>query len=124
MTPLQQLRYAISVLAASPEKQLRYLVEIGHIDDSHAIDSRTNIDELALQFEDATYLVPGLLRRGHLTPKANRLIDKLNDFTLGLSGVENSEFWTIRALSEDSRWAQVRALAQDCLSEMTENPDQ
>ena len=120
MTPFEQLRHAIGVLAAPPEEQLLYLVEIGHVDDSRPIDKLTNVDELGLQFEDAAYLAPALLRNAELTVKAGKCIEELNDFMSRVSGTENRAFWTIHALNEDSRWHQIRVMAQDCLLEMTE----
>jgi hypothetical protein len=118
VTPLEQVSNAIGILAASPEDQQAYLIEIGLLDNSRPIDQRFNIDELGLQFEDANYLVTGLVRNKKLTGTAAGYIEKLNKFLLRLSGTSNSDFWTIQALHEDSRWAEVRALAQVCLSEM------
>jgi hypothetical protein len=118
VTRLEQLRHAIGVLAASPEDQLLYLTQIGHADNSRPMDESTNIDELALQFEDATYLVRGLVLSGELNDKAEESLANLNNLILRLSGAKNSEFWTIRALEEDSRWGEVRALARECLSEI------
>jgi hypothetical protein len=119
VTRLEQLRHVVGILAASPEDQQSYLVEIGMVDNSRPVDKLNNIDELGLEFEDGTYLVAGLLRDHELTAKGAQCIEKLSDFMLQLSGDENRDFWTIQALYEDRRWTEVRALAQVCLSEMT-----
>jgi hypothetical protein len=118
VTSLEQLRDAIGVLAASPTDQQSYLAEIGHFSNLRKVDKLTNIDELALQFEDATYLVVGLVQRRELTAEAARCVEKLDAAIAQVSGNGNSDFWTIGALYEDSRWTQIRVLAQDCLSEI------
>jgi hypothetical protein len=118
VTRLEQLRHAVSVLAASPENQILSLIEIGLVNGSRPIDELTNVDELALQFEDATYLLGGLVHEGHLSPIAAEAIGGLSEFLLNLSGRKNSDFWTIKALRADPRWVQVRQLARECLSVM------
>lgn len=118
VTLLEQLRSAISLLAASPEDQRLYMIEIGRGTNSLEIDEATNIDELGLQFEDASYLVAQLARKGELNAEAVEHIEDLNNLMLRLSGMKNSDFWTIKALYEDDRWAQVRALARKSLVRM------
>jgi hypothetical protein len=118
VTALEQLKHAIGVLAAAPEEQQTYLMGIRQADNKHPVDELTNIDELGLEFEDATYLVSRLLREQKLTNSSAQQIERLNSFLGQLSGMENKDFWTIRALYEDLRWDQVRTLARECLSDI------
>ena len=115
MTKLEQLRHAIGVLASSSEDQILYLCKIGLIDRCNVIDERTNVDELALHFEDATYLVEALVNESKLSQLEATYIEDLKEFLVSLSEERNAEFWTIKALRIDPRWAQVRELARKCI---------
>lgn len=120
MNAIEQLRGAISVLAEPPEGQTHHLRRIGIVASGNG-DALTNIDELGLEFEDATYLISGLLEGSSITAAAGERIDRLNRYLLTLSGKEHSDFWTIGALSCDPRWEEVRKLARLCLKEMPNN---
>jgi len=119
VSPLEQLRSAIRLLSAMAEGQRRYLIEVGQITNFQAADEATSVDELGLQFEDATYLVPQLVQDDVLSAKAVEHIENLNNIMLSLSGEKNADFWTIKALYEDPRWAKIRTLACDTLAAMT-----
>lgn len=115
---LQQLREALAVLANDAGDQLAYLTEVGHIGDRDDLSNLRNIDELALQFEDANYVTNGLREGGIISRSAQAAVSRLSVELMTFSGNNANGFWTIGALKTDPRWLRIRKLARKALVEL------
>lgn len=91
---------ALRRLAAPPEEQETYLLELGVL---------PSVDELALEFDDA---LSGVAIGD---PPLGQLLNQLNELLEEMSGEENAYLWTPRALQEASEWENVRTLAREAL---------
>ena len=111
---LKELKDAVALLASAAESQLTYLATIEH-NKGQEFGDLTNIDEIVLQFEDASYAVKGLTDNGDISESAQIAIEKLSSELLHYSGRDASKFWTVRALMSDTRWGRIRELASDSL---------
>ncbi len=111
----QQLRQAISRLAASADEQHAYLESIlGHLTaDGDA--SRYGNDELALEFDDI-YMAAGHMRAwGEITQDEIDAAKPLDDLLHQWGGEQHAEFWRREALWQDQRWERVRQCAREVL---------
>lgn len=108
----QQLREAISVLAAPANEQDAHLRRQGF---TEAFGN----DELALEFEDVFISAPHLYRDGILTQQqfdAASAVDRLLD---QWSGEDHSDFWERASLWSDPRWEEVRQAARAARSALS-----
>jgi hypothetical protein len=100
----ENLRAAVERLAASPERQLAWLRELGTF---------PLLDELALEFDDE------FDRMGSSVDHASsmRALTALDEQLSLMGGPENAGLWWPEAL-DGAEWSQVRELAVRALSEL------
>jgi len=95
----------LEVLANPPEKQIAYLCSIGLDGD--------DVDELALEFEDAMVATKSEFNSGNISTKQYEQLLGLNSLLDDLSN--NSELWNEESLRVSNEWETVRSLAKSCL---------
>lgn len=93
------------MLAADANEQMKYIQESG-----------VHVDELALEFDDALYLVNAMRTEGTWNNAVFDAIQSLDDRLDSLSGPRNSALWTCEALRDATEWVEVRRLATNCLN--------
>jgi hypothetical protein len=112
-TRYQQLRQAISNLAAPASEQAAYLDRMFSSLTGNAADYGN--DELALEF-DRIYRAAGhMLEYGEIAQEEIDAAKPLDALLDRWSGGANADFWTREALFNDPRWEEVRLSAQDAL---------
>ena len=106
----------LSNLAAEADQQVMYLESLGlpGYVKLGSPDLR-NVDELALEFDDAILVRRSLRRSGELSAEQLKCLLKLASILSSMSGQENAELWTIEALYTRREWKAVREKAMDCL---------
>ncbi|HWD70731.1 MAG TPA: hypothetical protein VG293_11100 [Solirubrobacteraceae bacterium] len=70
------------------------------------------LDELALEFDDARPVIPGLIDRGILSPKVEEIIVDIQDKLRSMASERT--MWSKPALIT-APWQELRALANDAL---------
>lgn len=100
----EDLRAAVERLAASPERQLEWLGELGTL---------PSLDELALEFDDEFGRVRSTVDRA----SSIRALTALDGQLSLMSGPENAGLWWPEAL-DGPEWSRVRELAASALSEL------
>lgn len=95
---------ALTVLAADAETQVAWLIR-------HGVEP----DEIALDFDHASWMAEPLVADGRLAPEALAALREIDVTLGGMSGRENAERWTAEALSTDEGWALARQLARRVL---------
>jgi hypothetical protein len=103
---MQLIREALGRLAASPEEQRAYLVNLG---------TAPGADELALELDDAVQVLPQLVDLTWLTQEQTALIMAVHRKLGEMSGAEHAALWVISVLDTSPDWADVRALARAAL---------
>jgi len=103
-TRVDLIRQCLTTLSSSPEEQVAYLSTLG-----------VDVDELALEFDDATLPTAAMLRSGELNSEQGHCIARLNERLEAMSGHGNKRLWTTEALRSAPEWTHVRALARECL---------
>lgn len=99
---LARLRLALQVLAAPPYDQVAHYPPF---------DCAT--DEMALDYD---LWLTRMLERGALPSDQVAALTPIGAMLGDLSGTQHSAFWTNEALNYDTRWAQIRLLAQAALN--------
>jgi hypothetical protein len=74
------------------------------------------IDELALAFDDAFWVVAEAYRRNQLGQAEMVALDELNSWLNEMSGQANASKWTQEALIHHADWERVRQLARRALA--------
>ena len=115
---VEQLKKALEVLGSSYIQQRAYLSSVFGRHADISFDDDMNVDELALQFEDASLGVNNIQPSASVSVSFVEKISRLSALLQSLSGESNANFWTIRALRDDARWATVREKASDCLRQL------
>lgn len=109
MTPPEQqfglLIEALKTLAATPDEQRSYLVELG-------VEGLT--DELALELDDAIKPLWHQFEALGVSPLAVSELESLDKALVQMSGSENISLWRPAALDRSEWWA-VRRQAAECL---------
>ncbi|MEU6210851.1 hypothetical protein ABZ891_13150 [Streptomyces sp. NPDC047023] len=96
-----QLLTAVALLAAPAQDQLAWL-------DQHAVP----VDEIALNFDDATVMAPQLGDEGWLTPEALSDITQMDGLLNLLAADKGSTVWTAQGLRTHEQWRRVRQEAE------------
>ena len=104
---------AIRVLSNGPDEQANYIRILFGIPNS---EDDGNIDELALELEDAFFGADAELRALTINHDQYQNIKKLDDKLDKMSGKKNAHLWTIKALNVEKDWAEVRRLATTALA--------
>jgi hypothetical protein len=94
------LQDSIALLASPAEAQIAWLKEL---------DVAPLADELALEFDELTQLIPQLESAGVLDRGAVDAIAELSSAVEAIPALR--EAWTEAALATDVRWANIRRLA-------------
>ena len=102
---LAALKETVANLAATPLEQENYLRHIG---------TWPSLDELALEFDDAWRLLPGLVAAGFLDPALSAPMAELDRMLDVISGSENEPLWYDKAL-DGPEWLAIRKKANECL---------
>lgn len=118
---LEELKKSLNILAGDVESQLSYLHDCGYFKSKKYLNDLTNVDELALQFEDVNYVTNGLLRDGLISKEAEALIKAVEAELTSYSGENGLGFWTIGGLRHDSRWSHIRNLAASAATSIDES---
>jgi hypothetical protein len=105
-TFIQLIQSALEHLAWPAGEQIAYLVDLG---------TAPQLDELALELDDAVQVLPQLVEREWLTQEQAAMITAVNNKLGEMSGIENAALWVASALSTSREWADVRSLAQSAL---------
>jgi hypothetical protein len=100
----EDLRAAVERLAASPERQLEWLRELGTL---------PSLDELALEFDDEFCRMRSTVDR----TSSMRALTALDEQLSLMGGPENAGLWRPGAL-DGAEWSRVRELAVSALSEL------
>jgi hypothetical protein len=106
---LVQLVRTLRNLASEPDAQKAFLVALGSWD---------NTDELALEFDDIYRPLVHHLGELNVPQSAVEKLARLNELLDEMSGPQNAELWGPDALKTSERWAEVRRLAADILSDL------
>ena len=114
----QQLRQAVSNLAAPPQEQARYLDEIFTSLTSGESAAAYGNDELALEFDGIFQAANDMIEHGELFEREKRVVVPLDELLTKWSGPEKAGFWQRDALFDDARWEEVRACAARALVEL------
>ena len=114
-TRYQQLRQAITNLAAPAEAQAAYLDRLFSGATGGASAADYGNDELALEFGDIYCAVGHMREYGEITQQEIDAAKPLNALLQKWSGEANTVFWTREALFTDPRWEAVRQRAQQVL---------
>ena len=109
---VETLIESMRLLASDPENQVGHLAALGLSEDW------MDVDEIALEFEDAYGVVPRLATEGLISADAHAAIDALDIYLKSFSGSENRELWTADAVRQSAEWARVRVLAAVALESM------
>ncbi len=104
----RQLRASISVLALPPERQADWV----RVTDDELFEA----DELALQYELWSEMVPQLLDEDLLSPEEAAAISELSDQIDAMTGPGKAELWTLQAVKVRPEWQRVRELARAALA--------
>ena len=105
-TFIQLIHSALEHLAWPAGEQIAYLVDLG---------TAPQLDELALELDDAVQVLPQLVEREWLTQEQAAMITAVNNKLFEMSGAENAALWDAGALSTSREWTDVRSLAQNAL---------
>jgi hypothetical protein len=81
-----------------------------------ASGDREAIDELALAFDDAFWVVSEAFERNQLSRPEMTVLNELNSTLNAMSGQSNAGKWTSEALVSDGAWETVRRLARNALA--------
>lgn len=114
-TRYQQLRQAIAKLAAPAAEQRTHLESI-FPNYGSPLPPDFNVDELALEFGDVYLATGDMLESGEIIQSEIDAARPLDEILEKWSGKHNSDFWTVGALFNDSRWEEVRQLARNALA--------
>lgn len=113
MTAFTNLLEALRVLSSSAPLQEQYLASIGHFRGSTGRDLDRNIDELALQLEDALYGSQSEIKLRY--PSAAAAVGAVDNKLAEMTHRGDSSLWTLRAVFESRDWSEVRELAAQAL---------
>jgi hypothetical protein len=106
---LEQLRSALDLIAAEAQRQAHYLEELG---------TSPSLDKLALEFDDARRLVPGLVRRGIVPPEVERIVADIDSRLQEMT--RDRELWSREALDR-SPWQSLRPAPEEGLKHLRES---
>jgi hypothetical protein len=116
VSPSVELRESVRVLSLSPSEQLQYLRCIGLVN-AHDFDYLDiNVDELALQFEDAFIRIDAI----DLPYEQELKVKELDQILKVRSSPIFQSFWTVRALFEDDDWEIIRRHARECFKKLND----
>ena len=104
---LDQLRAAVSRLAAPPAQQVQYL---------RHINTHPSADELALEFHDLIVSRSRLRSQSGISNEVLSLVAALEEKLNSFSGAHHAEEWNVSALEDSPNWNEVRSLARQLLS--------
>ena len=116
-TRYQQLRQAVSNLAAPPEEQVRYLDERFTSLTGGGSAAGYGNDELALEL-DIFQAANDMIEQGELSETEKRAILPLDELLARWNGPDKAGFWQRDALFNDARWEEVRACAARALADL------
>ncbi|RYD66947.1 MAG: hypothetical protein EOP58_04310 [Sphingomonadales bacterium] len=117
-TRYEQLRKAVSVLAAPAAEQAAHLDHLFSALVNGGSAAAYGNDELALELDDIFVAANDMIECGELTEHEAALIRPLNTMLGDLSGKQHADFWLRNALADDPRWVEVRALAAAALKKL------
>ena len=117
-TRYQQLRQAVTTLAASADKQVGYLDKLKESLTSGRSAAACGNDELALELDDIFSAAADMIELGELTEAEREAVQPLDGLLARWSGEENADFWQRDALVGDPRWEQVRLAAAEALARL------
>ncbi|MFI0981999.1 hypothetical protein ACH4SP_33950 [Streptomyces sp. NPDC021093] len=98
-----QLEQALNRLAWGADQQLEHLGRWG-----------VGPDELALEFDDAFRVVPGLVSQGLLPDSVTALLQPVDDALAAMTDASGNE-WTNDAMAQSPTWSLLRRTAQEAL---------
>ena len=98
---------SLKVLSSEALGQLRYLGTLG---------ISGNIDELALEFDDVALLAKVKYESNEITEEQYKLVERLATQLDEMSGIQNKQLWTEKALINAPQWKEVREHAKACLN--------
>jgi hypothetical protein len=107
---------ALAKLASDPDAQVCFLEGLGlpGYEKPSGRDLR-NIDELALDFNDAIISADTLRNCGEFTERELECLLSLDSLIDNMSGETHAQLWTVEALYASPEWQVVRRTAQTCL---------
>lgn len=108
VTAIDNLREAVRVLSLPAPLQEDYLVGIGHFRGAIRRDLDWNVDELALQFEDAMLATRADI--GSRLPEIADCIRAVDGKLAEMTQRGDRSLWTLRAIFLSEDWSEVRRL--------------
>ena len=103
----QMLITSLKVLSWEAIDQLRYLGTLG---------ISGNIDELALEFDDVALLAKVKYESREFNEEQYKFVERLSTQLDEMSGIQNKQLWTEKALINTPQWKEVREHAKACLN--------
>ena len=97
-----QLCDVLARLASPPQYQIDYLRELG---------VAPLADELALELDDVSPVVPQLVDQGIMTRQQSEAVYAVSRKLDEMSGSQKADLWTLEALLNHPDWIEVRKLA-------------
>ena len=107
-----RVRVALEHLSWDAEHQQRYVAKIFGLAKA---DFRQNIDELALELDDAWLTRSTMLSEGAISLAEAEAVDALLAHLQSFSGEDNAELWEAVSLFSAPKWAETRELARRAL---------
>lgn len=104
---------ALRILSSASGEQEHYLQRFFN---RTALPEDFDVDELALQFDDAVNAGFAMREANEISEEQLRKMKELDDFFTSFSGKQNGDLWTVKALREHSLWNDARLMARDILS--------
>ena len=117
-TRYQQLRQAVSSLAAPSEAQCRYLDESFTSVTGGGSAAGYGNDELALELDGIFQAADDMIEHGELSEAEKSAVLPLDELLRKWSGLGKADFWQRDALFSDARWEDVRACAAHALAKL------
>jgi len=100
---LEQVRSALELIAADPQEQMDRLERLG---------TAPSLDEIALEFEDAHALIPGLVRRGAVPRQLEQVLTEIEADIQEMT--RHPDLWSRQAI-DGPQWRSLRALGKQAL---------
>ncbi len=108
---LAELSDTLKHLAAPASEQVAYLRKVGAL---------PLVDELALEYDNVVRLVPELVQKGFISPRQAALMDAVSRKISEMSHRHEESLWLEDALHTREDWEEVRRLASNALSALTD----
>ncbi|XKM14527.1 hypothetical protein RCS94_04955 [Orbaceae bacterium ac157xtp] len=104
---MNKIKWVTQAIAQPCEIQKSLFPDFVNVADELAVEWEIALDEL----DDSNFL-------SSITNEQRRIIKKLDDYMLSISGPANIQYWNNDALCQSAEWQRMREMAIDILSIM------